>query len=117
LATQVRFGAKHFWPGTRLAYVANRVTGATSKAFFLSPPLGIGSKEHLLVLECVRIEIPPELDKPTMVLLGGYDVHETEPGIMVPTGFLAAMYPAASHDNVRRRIGSIDILPTGDTVV
>ncbi len=94
-----------------------RSTGAEGQMLFLGQPPGWPLRDHLLLIECYRTDIPRGLgDDPLLVFMGGWDPHEV-PDARVPieqTGCLACLYPAASPEELSRKIGSIDFKPAPD---
>ncbi len=97
------------------ASVKSRRTGATGQVLFLGQPLGWPLRDHVLMVECYRTDLPSGLgDEPMFVFMGGWDPHEV-PDVGTPveqTGCLACLYPAASPEELARTIGSIDLRPT-----
>lgn len=99
----------HAGPETRLIH---RRTGREVQAFFVGTPLGAPFQDHVLVLSCMEIPIPDTVKKPLFVLLGGWDPHEVPAGGDVrQTGCLVALYPVESTEELRERLGSIDLQP------
>ncbi|MGH7429655.1 MAG: hypothetical protein ACREJ4_15050 [Candidatus Methylomirabilaceae bacterium] len=81
------------------ASVKRRRTGAEGQVLFLGQPTGWPLRDHVLMIECCRTELPKGLgDDPMFVFMGGWDPHEVpDVGVTVEqTGCLACLYPAAS---------------------
>lgn len=95
-----------------LALHKNRHTGAQGPMFFWSPPLESPLEPHMLAIVGGAVPRPQGAVEPGIVLLGGFDEHEVQPGedrqSRVRAG-LVAMYPVKSSDELRQRLGSIDI--------
>ena len=94
------------------ASVKNRRTGAEGQVLFLGQPVGWPLRDHVLMIECYRTELPHGLgDDPMFVFMGGWDSHEVaDAGMTIEqTGCLACLYPAASPEELSRKIDSIDL--------
>jgi hypothetical protein len=81
--------------------------------YLVGPPKGTGVGSHLLVLGCATVEMLAGTTGPTMLFLGGWDLHEPHPNGTIPQqhGCLAFMYPVSDPETLREKIGSIDELP------
>lgn len=80
--------------------------GRTMKALLLGQPEGHPLTEHLLVL---NVGVPPavEVDRPTMIFLGGWDSPlraDTKPGHRC----LSFMYPVDRFEELVRSVGTVD---------
>jgi hypothetical protein len=90
----------------------NRRTGERGLMTFWSPPLHSPVATHFVGI--IGTQVPPVkgASEPGLVLIGGFDRHEVDPQIApapkIRAG-LAAMYPTRSPDELRRKLGSIDI--------
>lgn len=97
-----------------LAPHKNRFTGAEGPVFFWSPPLDSPLEPHVLMLGGGALARPKGAVAPGVVLMGGFDEHEVQPGEdrynRIVAG-LVAMYPATGAEELRQRLGSIDISP------
>lgn len=93
------------------ASVVHRKTGVTSQVFFLSPPSPHPLDTHVMMLACSKADPPNDVEKPLVILLGGWDPGETPEGepAATQTGCLVCLYPIASPEALSRRIGSIDL--------
>jgi hypothetical protein len=94
--------------------VLNRKTGRIANTIFLGPPPGFPLQDWVLALECGEAKIPDGVTEPSVVLLGGLD-HPDYPDEEAERGSsdaLMLMYPSKADDDLRSRMGSIDLSPT-----
>ena len=91
----------------------HRRTGETGEAFYLGPPLDCPLKDHMLVVIGQSVALPSGLSRSGMIFLGGYDMHEapegTDPDELKIKGAIAAMYPVTDPEEMRQRLGTIDL--------
>lgn len=83
--------------------------GTISSAFVCSAPPGSAGQHRCLLLSCVST---PRLDQgreASLLFLGGFDSPRVANDISVGTTVLAFSYPVVNADELRRRIGSIDL--------
>lgn len=94
-----------------LATLVHRRSGQPQQSFFLAPRTGFDS--HVLVLTCWEATGPENVVDPLLIMMGGWDPHETTGGLpeVRQTGCLAALYPIADPAGMAARIGSIDFQP------
>lgn len=91
----------------------DRRTGASFGAFFVGAPAGSPLASHCLILSCQDSPIPSDVRQPMLLLVGGWDPAEIADGDppVRQAGCLAALYPVQSPDELRDRLGSIDLEP------
>ena len=82
--------------------------GVIRPAFLLASPEGWPLAEHVLVLTCQ--EIPSLTEDPScLTMIGGFDPVEIVHDHSRDSSFLAMSYPTEGPEDLRKRIGSIDI--------
>lgn len=94
------------------ATIKSRRTGNVGQVLFLGQPPGWPLRDHLLLVECSRTELPKgQGDHPTFIFLGGWDPHEGPDarGEVVQSGCLVCLYPAMSPEELQEKIGTIDL--------
>ena len=91
------------------AMIPRRRDGAPMKVMLLGHPKGSPCEDFLLA---VNVAIPPrvEIDRPTMIFMGGWDSSGIgELGATPGTGCLAFMYPVDDVQALAKQIGSVDL--------
>lgn len=93
--------------------VQSRHTGEENVVHFLGQPDSFPLREHVLLVTVNATKSLPTFSSSGVIFLGGYDPHEIQAGDppVRQTGCLVAIYPASTHDELKRRIESIDYMP------
>jgi len=93
--------------------IRSRRTGERREVMVLGQPAGFPLRDHVLAISCGPTQPLEEDHGPLLLFLGGLDPHEeTETHKPAPqTGLLSYVYPVEAHDDLVRRIGSIDYRP------
>jgi hypothetical protein len=94
-----------------ISEIVSRKTGMKGVAYFLAQPSGFPLRDHVLMIECAPAALPSGVDRETVILMGGWDPTEIKDGEAPrkQTGFLSAMYPVESPEELSSRIGTIDL--------
>lgn len=85
--------------------------GVTRVGLFVAPPEGQPFEDFALFLAVEETPWLSEDKVPHLIFLGGFDHTSVALNRSADTGFLAFSYPCPDFENLRERIGSID-LPT-----
>jgi hypothetical protein len=95
--------------------LTDRKTGGSFGAFFIGAPAASPLSSHCLVLSCQDSPFPDNVKEPMLLLVGGWDPAEVaaDGPPVKQTGCLAALYPVGSPEELRARLGSIDLKPPG----
>lgn len=92
----------------------HRITRTIEPVAFFAPPLTNPIQSHTLCIACSPIPLPTGATRPSVVFMGGFENHEVPPERagepLLLKDFLVAMFPTASDDEVRKRVGSIDMV-------
>lgn len=105
-------------------YSANRLRGGPRvmtedergdkcPAFLVAPPLERPRADGIAMLTCHPIPSMGADTGTTLTFIGGFDDVATIHDHSRPTSMLALAYPAEDADDLRNRIGSIDLPPSG----
>ncbi|MFQ5992980.1 MAG: hypothetical protein ACE5NA_11140 [Nitrospiraceae bacterium] len=96
--------------------VKHRKTGVESLVTLFGQPPGWPLRDHVLMLSCHATTSLKNIERPTMILMGGWDPAEvSEVGQEVKqTGCLLWLYPIEEAEMLAQQIGSIDLVgPAG----
>jgi hypothetical protein len=91
----------------------DRATGERGVHVYFAPPLDSPIKDHMLYLHATVSPLPKGVERPGLLFLGGFNMHEVQPTEStkdVVKGGLAAMYPVTFPSELRARISSIDLV-------
>lgn len=97
--------------------VQSRRTGDEYTVFFLGQPSGFPLRDHVLMVSCVETTGLANIEDPALIAIAGWDPHEV-PSVGMETehtGVLVAMYPITNADELRAKIGTIDLVPPEST--
>lgn len=87
--------------------------GVTRVGLFVAPPEGEAFDDTVLFLAVEEIPWLSADKAPHLIFLGGFDTTAVALNHSIDTEFLAFAYPCTNHEELRERIGSIDLtLPT-----
>jgi len=90
----------------------DRHTGDGGPTIFYGAPVGSRVEPHVLVLKGRPCLPPTGATQPSVIFLGGYDMHEVGAGQLRSAaksrGALAAVYPVFGSLELRARLGSVD---------
>lgn len=84
--------------------------GRLFKAMLVGQPQGYPLQDHVLVINVGAIPKPANVDRMTMVFLGGWDDHSVSKDPMQGTGYLTFMYPAGDIAELKKAGRTIDWL-------
>jgi hypothetical protein len=65
--------------------------------------------EHVLIVTCELIP-PLNSDPEVLIFYGGFDAREVMDDTTKEAGFLGFLYPAANPEDLKRRVGTIDLV-------
>lgn len=68
------------------------------------------TKDYWLCLYCVPLEKIDKNNYSTLTFLGGFDKREIANNLNLDTHFIGMIYPAKSYEELKEKIGSIDII-------
>ena len=82
--------------------------GKHQNGFLVASPYD--NAQHVLFIACEPIpRLGPEPE--TLIFYGGFDPRETMDDVTRAAGFLAFSYPAANADDLKTKLGTIDLSP------
>jgi hypothetical protein len=97
-----------FEPGSP-PYRVRRPDGSVVPAAFVMPPEGTPFDDKVLTVVAEKVPWLSVGQEPTMTMIGGFDPPATMRSRHGDARFLAMMYPCESFDELRVRLGSIDL--------
>jgi len=94
--------------------VQSRRTGDEFIVHFLGEPKDYPLQDHVLLLTVSPTRELVNMRESSLIFLGGYDHHERQEADspVRHTACLVALYPASTHEELARRVESIDYRPT-----
>jgi hypothetical protein len=92
--------------------VVETISGFETQTWFIGQQSKSPLQDHILMLRCVETTVPTGVDKPTVILIGGWDPHEVpvRGQVVQQTGCLAFMYPGPL-EALRERVAAADVVP------
>jgi hypothetical protein len=93
--------------------VRDRRTGEDRTCIFLGAPLDSPVEQHVVMVSGLPVAPPAGVVEPSVIFIGGHDPHEVQSGQArdeaSSKGALAALYPTHGSEDMKKRVGSIDL--------
>jgi hypothetical protein len=93
--------------------IRDRRTGENRTCIFYGAPIESPVAKHIVMISGVPVAPPDGVTEPSVIFIGGHDPHEVREGQArneaSSKGALAALYPTHGSEDMKRRVGSIDL--------
>jgi len=89
--------------------------GEECPGFLLAPPIGNPLQNHLLMLYFYKLPSLSKHKRPYITFIGGFGDHDIATDWSQETTFLFLSYPVSNYEELKQRLGSVDLIELRNT--